>query len=124
MSVSMDQLNQILTAFNDHDLDGIMEWFAEDSEFLLAKGTEPHGERFVGKPAIREILGMRFKSMPDIQWQDGQSWIMGDKALSEWRGTGTAPTGRIDCLGCDLWEFRQGKIVKKDTYYKQVVTTD
>ena len=110
MSVSMDQLNQILTAFNDHDLNGIMEWFAEDSEFLLAKGTKPHGERFVGKPAIREILGMRFKSMPDIQWQDGQSWIMGDKALSEWR--------------CDLWEFRQGKIVKKDTYYKQVVTTD
>ena len=124
MSVSMDQLNQILTAFNDHDLDGIMEWFAEDSEFLLAKGTEPHGERFVGKPAIREILGMRFKSMPNIQWQDSQSWIMGDKALSEWRVTGTAPTGQIDCLGCDLWEFRQGKIVKKDTYYKQVVTTD
>ena len=49
---------------------------------------------------------------------------MGDKALSEWRVTGTAPTGKIDCLGCDLWEFRQGKIVKKDTYYKQVVTTD
>ncbi len=52
MSVSMDQLNQILTAFNDHDLDGIMEWFAEDSEFLLAKCTESHGERFVGHPAI------------------------------------------------------------------------
>ena len=124
MSISMDQLNQIITAFNDHDLDGIMEWFADDGEFLLAKGTEPHGERFVGKPAIREILGIRFKSMPDIQWQDGQSWIMGDKALSEWRVTGAAPTGRIDCLGCDLWEFRQGKIIKKDTYYKQVITTD
>ena len=124
MSVSMDQLNQILSAFNDHDLDGIMEWFAEDSEFLLAKGTEPHGERFVGKAAIREILGTRFQSMPDIQCRDGESWIMGDKALSEWRVTGTAPTGRIDCLGCDLWEFRQGKIIKKDTYYKQVVTTD
>ena len=120
----MDQLNQILSAFNDHDLDGIMEWFAEDSEFLLAKGTEPHGERFVGKAAIREILGTRFQSMPDIQWRDGESWIMGDKALSEWRVTGTAPTGKIDCLGCDLWEFRQGKIIKKDTYYKQVVTTD
>ena len=124
MSVSMDQLNQILTAFNDHDLDGIMEWFAEDSEFLLAKGTKPHGERFVGKPAIREILGMRFKSMPDIQWQDSQSWIMGDKALSEWRVKGTAPTGRIDCLCCDLWEFRPGKIVKKDTHFKQVVSPD
>jgi len=41
MSVSMDQLNQILSAFNDHDLDGIMEWFAEDSEFLLLMSLIP-----------------------------------------------------------------------------------
>lgn len=27
---------------------------------------------------------------------------------------------RLDSLGCDLWEFRDGKVLKKDTYYKQV----
>lgn len=25
----------------------------------------------------------------------------------------------IDIVGCDLWEFEDGLIVKKDTYYKQ-----
>lgn len=25
-----------------------------------------------------------------------------------------------DCLGCDLWEFRDGMAKKKDTYYKNV----
>ena len=124
MSITMEQLNDILQAFNDHNLDKIMESFADDGEFLLARGGEPHGERFVGKAAIRQILGARFKSMPDIQWSGGQSWIIGNKAISEWRVTATAASGPIDCLGCDLWEFRQDKIVKKDTYYKQVVPTN
>ncbi|MEE2805038.1 MAG: nuclear transport factor 2 family protein [Pseudomonadota bacterium] len=120
MSVTMEQLNDILQAFNDHDLDKIMDAFADDGEFLLARGTEAHGERFVGKAAIRKILGARFEMMPDIQWRNGRSWIAGDKAVSEWHVTGTAAAGRIDCLGCDLWEFKNGKVIKKDTYYKQV----
>jgi taurine dehydrogenase small subunit len=33
------------------------------------------------------------------------------------RGT---PTGGqpFEYLGCDLWEFRDGMVVKKDTYWK------
>ena len=48
--------------------------------------------------------------------------IFGLKALSEWRVTGTLPDGKkLDCLGCDLWEFTpDGEVAKKDTYYKQV----
>ena len=57
----------------------------------------------------------------DIRWVDGKHWIMGDKALSEWRVQGTLPDGgKLDCLGCDLWAFRDGQVIKKDTYYKQV----
>ncbi len=38
------------------------------------------------------------------------------------RVQGTPPDGgRLDCLGCDLWEFRGGKVLKKDTYYKQAI---
>jgi len=25
----------------------------------------------------------------------------------------------LDCRGCDLWRFRDGKVVRKDTFYKQ-----
>jgi len=122
--VTMALVEEIIDAFNRHDLDAIISHFADDGEFFLAAGPETCGQRFKGPEAIREILGARFAAMPDIQWNEGQSWIFGDKALSEWRVQGTLPDGgRIDCLGCDLWQFRDRKIVKKDTYYKQVNAT-
>jgi hypothetical protein len=41
--------------------------------------------------------------------------------VSEWRLTGTTTEGvRIDVRGCDLWEFRGGKISRKDSYWKIV----
>ena len=77
--------------------------------------------KITGRPAIRGALGQRFAAVPDITWSEGRHWIFGDKALSEWRVQGTLPDGaRLDCRGCDLWEIRGGKVLKKDTYYKQV----
>ena len=121
-SVTMDLLNKIIDAFNAHDVDTLVEPFAEDGEFLLAAGPEIYGTRIKGKEAIRAALIKRFETTPDVQWTEGKSWIVGDKAFSEWRVTATQPNGeKLDVLGCDLWEFRDGKITKKDTYYKQIV---
>jgi hypothetical protein len=73
-------------------------------------------DRFTGRAAIREALAQRFAAIPDIRCSDGRHWIFGNKALSEWRVQGTLPDGgRLDCLSCDLWEFRGGKVVKKAT---------
>lgn len=114
-------LNELVNAFNRKDLEAIVDAFAEDGEFLLAAGPDAWGARFTGRAAIREALAQRFAAVPDIRCSDGRHWIFGDKALSEWRVQGTLPDGgRLDCLGCDLWEFRGGKVLKKATYYKQV----
>lgn len=120
--VTLALLEELVAAFNAKDLDAIVGHFAEDGEFLLAAGPAPHGVRFTGRAAIRAALAERFAAVPDIRWSDGRHWIFGTKALSEWRVRGTLPDGRrLDCLGCDLWEFRpDGKVAKKDTYYKQV----
>ena len=119
--VTMALLEEIVDAFNRHDLDTIIDHFADDGEFFVAAGAEACGQRFRGREAIREILASRFAARPDIQWTGPRNWIFGDKALTEWRVQATLPDGgRLDCLGCDLWQFRGGKIVKKDTYYKQV----
>jgi ketosteroid isomerase-like protein len=118
----MDVLNKIVDAFNAHDVDTLVDSFAEDGEMLLAAGPDIWGTRLKGKAAIREALTKRFAGTPDIQWTEGKSWISGDNAVSEWRVTATQPNGqKLDLLGCDLWQFSNGKIVKKDTYYKQVV---
>ena len=123
MSITMARMEEILDSFNAHDVDLIVANFDENGEFLMAAGPEPHGERFVGREAISEVLRQRFSAVPDIRWVDAKTWISGDRAVTEWRVQGTIATGRLDCLGCDLWEFRNDEVLKKNTYYKQVTSS-
>ncbi len=120
--VTMELLDAIQDAFNRQDVDGILSYFADDCEWLMARGPAPReGRRCRGKAEIGDVLATRFKQIPDMRWVDMRHWIMGDKALSEWIVQGTSLDGdTIDLLGCDLWEFRNGLVVKKDTYWKYV----
>jgi len=79
-SVSVETLKAIADAFNAHDLDTIMEFFADDCSLDLPRGPQPWGQRFTGKAAVREGLAARFKGLP----------------------------------------FRNGKVIRKDSYWKIV----
>jgi ketosteroid isomerase-like protein len=48
-SASVETLKAITNAFNAHDLDTIMEFFAEDCSLDMPRGPEPWGKRFVAK---------------------------------------------------------------------------
>ena len=60
---SSDTLKAVLEAFNNHDLDAIMEFFADDCSFDMPRGPEPWGERFTGKAAVRQALATRFQGL-------------------------------------------------------------
>ena len=120
-SVSMATLKAILDAFNAHDLDAIMEFFADDCSFDMPRGPHPWGQRFIGKSAVREALATRFKGLPDVHYGDDRHWVSGNFGVSEWLLTGTTTAGaRIEVRGCDHWEFRGSKVVRKDSYWKIV----
>ena len=53
---AIDMLQAITEAFDAHDLDAILEHFADDAVFDGPRGTEPWGARFVGKEAIRDAF--------------------------------------------------------------------
>ena len=117
--VSAETLKAIANAFNTHDLDTIMEFFAEDCTLDMPRGPEPWGRRFVGKAAVREGLATRFKGLPDAHYSDDRHWVSGNMGVSEWLLTGTKPEGRpVRVRGCDHWEFRDGKVIRKDSYWK------
>jgi ketosteroid isomerase-like protein len=121
MSVTVDTLKQILDAFNRHDLDAIMEFFSEDCSFDFPRGPDPWGQRFHGKAQVREALAGRFKGIPDVHYGEDSHWISqnGDHGLSEWTLTGTSTAGfKLKVRGCDLWTFRDGKVIRKDSYWK------
>jgi ketosteroid isomerase-like protein len=120
-AASVATLEAITDAFNSHDLDAIMAFFAEDCSLDMPKGPEPWGRRYSGKAAVREGLATRFAGLPDAHYGEGRHWVSGDFGVSEWLLTGTAADGsRVRVRGCDHWEFRGGKVIRKDSYWKLV----
>lgn len=119
--VTAQTLKAILDAFNAHDLDAIMEFFADDCSFDMPRGADPFGTRSIGKPAVRQALASRFQGIPNVHYGDDRHWVSGDFGVSEWLLTGTRVDGQgVRVRGCDHWEFRDGKVVRKDSYWKIV----
>lgn len=123
MIITTETMQQVLAAFNRHDLDAIMSYFSEDCSFDFPRGPESYGQRFIGKAQVREALAGRFKGIPDVHYGGDRHWISADgsQGVSEWTLTGTTTTGvKLNVRGCDLWEFRDGRISRKDSYWKIV----
>jgi len=121
MEVTPETMKQVLEAFNRHDLNAIMEFFADDCTLEMPRGPEPWGQRFNGKDQVREALAGRFKGIPDVHYGEDRHWVAGNRGVSEWTLTGTTTSGiHLNVRGCDLWEFRDGKIIRKDSYWKIV----
>ena len=79
------------------------------------------GTRFEGKAAVAEGFAARFRGLPDVHYGDARHFVSGDRGASEWLLTGTTPAGeRVEVRGCDLWEFREGRVTRKDPYWKIV----
>ncbi|MEX1156915.1 MAG: nuclear transport factor 2 family protein [Chloroflexota bacterium] len=112
-------LRAIAAAFDRHDLDAIMEHFAEDAVFETPRGTEAWGRRVIGEAAVRAAFADRFAGIPDVRYQQDDHFVDGDRGASEWTLSGTTVDGeRLEIRGCDLWTFRDGKVIKKDSYWK------
>lgn len=117
-------LKGFLEAFNRHDLDAIMEYFHDDCVFYMPRGKGPRGDRYVGKQEVRAGLATRFEGIPDVHYGEDSHWACGSVGVSEWTLTGTRTSGeRIEVRGVDLLEFRDGKITRKDSFWK-ILDTD
>jgi ketosteroid isomerase-like protein len=116
---TVEMLRAVAAAFDAHDLDGIMRHFADDAVFESPRGTDAWGTRYVGREEVRAAFAGRFSGIPDVRYQDDDHFADGDRGASEWTLSGTMTDGtRIEVRGCDLWTFRDGRIVKKDSYWK------
>ena len=123
MKVTIETLKLILEAFNHHDPDAIMEFFSDDCSLDIPRGPESWGQRFFGKAQVREALTARFKGIPDVHYGEDRHWISadGNMGVSEWTLTGTTTSGiNVKVRGCDHWEFKNGKVSRKDSYWKIV----
>ena len=118
---SIETLKVFIEAFNRHYLDEILSFFADECVMDLPRGPAPWGRRTVGKEQVREGCVSRFEGLPDVRYGEDSHWVVGDRGFSEWTLTGTTPEGeRLEVRGTDHLEFKDGKIVRKDSYWKIV----
>jgi steroid delta-isomerase-like uncharacterized protein len=123
MSDIRRNLKGLCDAFNAHDLDRIMDHFADDCVLEMPRGSQPWGARSEGKEAVRKALAGRFEGLPDVHYGNEQHFVDegANTGMSKWTLTGTRRDGqRIEVHGCDFYTFRDGKVTRKDSYWKIV----
>ena len=120
-AVTVDLMKGFLDAFNRHDLDAIMDHFADECVFYMPRGAGPRGDRYSGKQEVRAGLARRFEGIPNVHYGEDRHWACGDFGVSEWTLTGTSVSGqRVEVRGVDRLEFVDGKITRKDAFWKIV----
>jgi taurine dehydrogenase small subunit len=114
-------LTEHTDAWNRHDLDAVMDLFAEDCVFESSGGDEVCGHRYTGHEEVRSAFGQVLESMPDARWGEGRHHVLGPgHGVSEWTLTGTLADGRrIESNGCDFLTFTDAGITRKNSYRKQ-----
>ena len=118
-SASVATLKAIVDAFDAHDLDAIMGYFHDECACYMPRGEAPRGDRYVGKTEVRAGLAARFDGIPDVHHGQDPHWSCGHFGVSEWTLTGTRKGGgHVEVRGVDLLEFRDGKITRKDSFWK------
>ena len=114
-------LGELCDAFNAHDLDRIMAHFADDCVLDMPRGSKPWGSRFVGKENVRRALATRFEGLPDVHYGNTEHFTdaLSSTGISKWVLTGTSADGtRKEICGCDFYSFREGRVIRKDSYWK------
>jgi ketosteroid isomerase-like protein len=118
-----EKLVGLCDAFNAHDLDRIMSFFADNCVLEMPKGPAPWGTRYQGKPAVRKGLASRLERMPDVNYGNDEHFVdeVRQTGMSKWTLTGTTrDRRRNEVRGCDFYTFRDGMVTRKDSYWKIV----
>src|SRR4029077_7724528 len=105
--------------WNEHDVDVLMTFMADDCVFESTAGPEACGARHAGRERVREAFARVFANVPDAAFRDARHFVAGERGASEWLFTGTTKDGKkLEVNGCDLFTFRDGKIAVKTSFFK------
>ncbi|CAN5280595.1 hypothetical protein BH10PSE18_BH10PSE18_13700 [soil metagenome] len=116
------RLEGLADAFNRHDADAVLSFFADDCVMELPQGPDPWGRRCVGRAAVHAGVSARFAGLPDVHYGNVAHCVVGQLGISRWTVSGTTPAGESVCAdGCDFYFFdTRARVTRKDSYWKIV----
>lgn len=120
--VTPEFLANFTQAWNDKDLDKLMEHMADGCVFMASVGTETEGTKWEGREAVRQGFASLWEGYPDAHFEPvGRDFIVGNRGVCEWIFTGTRVSDgmKVRARGCDVLTFKDGKILVKNSMRKQ-----
>ena len=120
--VALALLKKLGKGFNNNYANAVMDCVTDDFEWILATGPDaPHGTIVRGREAVTATMAARAKEMPELRFSETDLIYAGDRVIGTYRATGRFADGRaLDVRGCDVYVIRDGKIARKDSYWKQI----
>jgi taurine dehydrogenase small subunit len=121
--VTGERLLEALAAWNTHDAEQVLRWFADDCAYHASFGPELLGESYLGRARVLEGVRRFFERYPDGRFEDTRVFVAGDRGAAEWTFVATGPDGATQHVaGCDLFEFDGDLIRVKNAFRKQPTT--
>lgn len=120
--VALALLKKLGKGFNAANVDAILECVTDDFEWILAAGPDaPHGKIVRGRDGVAATMAERAREISELRFSETDLIYAGDRVIGTYRVTGRYADGRrIDARGCDIYVIRDGKIARKDSYWKQI----
>ncbi|MFT4585750.1 MAG: ketosteroid isomerase-like protein [Gammaproteobacteria bacterium] len=115
-------LSAFTQAWNDKDIDKLMDHMSEGCVFMASVGVEVEGTKWEGFDNVRTGFASLWDAYSDAHFEPvGEDIIVGDRGCSEWIFTGTKVSDgtKVRARGCDVYTFRDGKILLKNSMRKQ-----
>ncbi len=111
-------IDEGLAAFNAHDYDRFLKYFAGDVVFFVPGLREPLRDA----AAMREHEEPVFADLPDLRIREELRIAQGDWVFLGWTFEGTVGRGpfagrSVKIPGCETFRFRDGKVVERHLYW-------
>jgi rhodanese-related sulfurtransferase/ketosteroid isomerase-like protein len=120
--MTTERLRQFGAAWARGDLDALMGFMIDDCVYLASVGPEP-GATYRGREEVRRGFAAMLAYDRGRERHGGTVVLTGDRGFAEWSFTETTTDGGGRIIrGCDLFEFRDGRISRKDAYRKVLGT--
>lgn len=104
-------------AFNQHDVDGVMNLMTEDCVFENT-APMPDGTRLEGATAVREFWEKFFANSPDAFFEAEEVFATGNRCVVRWIYRKTKDGKPWHLRGVDVFKVSNGKVAEKLAYVK------
>lgn len=118
-SMTVERATEFGSAWNSGDADLVASFFADEGIYHASVGPDRLGKTYVGRDEVRKGVKAFFDRFPDGKFENLKVVVQGNMGTFEWDFVASDASGkRVVTAGCDLLEFRDDMVTKKNAFRK------